>query len=108
MEWVTGIGYHGHTLQWVQYTRSGEGSGERFCHVTDLPLDGARQAWELSRAARLRWKVENEGFNTLKNGGYGMQHKYSRCHPTAQRNYYQLMHSIYSGVCSPWFSPHPK
>lgn len=35
--------------------------------------------------------MENEGFNTQKNGGYAMQHKYSRHHPMAQRNYYHFM-----------------
>lgn len=92
VRWVAGIHYHGHPLQWVEYTCAGQnGKTERFCHVTDLSLDTSRQAWELSTAARLRWKVENEGFNTQKNGGYAMQHKYSRNHPIAQRNYYQLM-----------------
>jgi hypothetical protein len=28
---------------------------------------------EMVRAARSRWKVENEGFNTLKNQEYSME-----------------------------------
>jgi hypothetical protein len=28
------------------------------------------------RAARARWKIENETFNTLKNQGYNFQHNY--------------------------------
>lgn len=92
MRWVSGLDYRGHTLQWMEYTGQVQGgSAERHCHLSDLPLKTAREAWELSRAARLRWKVENEGFNTQKNGGYAMQHKYSRHHPMAQRNYYHLM-----------------
>lgn len=31
---------------------------------------------EMVRAARSRWKVENEGFNTLKNQEYSMEHNY--------------------------------
>jgi hypothetical protein len=27
---------------------------------------------------RLRWKIENEGFNVQKNGGYGLTHEYSK------------------------------
>jgi hypothetical protein len=39
----------------------------------------------------LRWKVENEGFNTLKNGGYAMEHKWSRNSYRALKNYFQFM-----------------
>jgi len=39
----------------------------------------------------LRWKIENEGFNNQKNGGYQLQHKYSRNNLTAIQNYYQCM-----------------
>lgn len=28
------------------------------------------------RAGRARWKIENEGFNTLKNQGYHLEHNY--------------------------------
>ena len=28
------------------------------------------------RAARARWRIENETFNTLKNGGYNLGHNY--------------------------------
>jgi len=28
------------------------------------------------RAGRARWKIENETFNTLKNGGYNYSHNY--------------------------------
>jgi hypothetical protein len=39
----------------------------------------------------LRWKIENEGFNTLKNGGYGMEHQYARKSYPALKNYFQFM-----------------
>jgi hypothetical protein len=44
-----------------------------------------------SQTGRLRWKIENEGFNTLKNGGYGMEHQYARKSYVALKNYYQFM-----------------
>ena len=31
-----------------------------------------------NRGGRLRWKIENEGFNVQKNNGYEMQHPYSQ------------------------------
>ncbi len=44
----------------------------------------------LQRGGRLRWKIENEGFNIQKNGGYNLQHPYSM-DETAMKNYYLLM-----------------
>jgi len=32
----------------------------------------------LANRGRCRWKIENEGFNTQKNGGYRLEHLYSR------------------------------
>ena len=48
-------------------------------------------AHQVSQAGRLRWKIENEGFNNQKNNGYGLQHKFSRTNFNATKNYYQLM-----------------
>ena len=39
----------------------------------------------------MRFKIENEGFNTQKNLGYGLQHKYSRTTNTAMKSYVSLM-----------------
>ena len=39
----------------------------------------------------MRWKIENEGFNTQKNGGYGLGHKYSRSTFACYKNYYQCL-----------------
>ena len=43
--------------------------------VTDL-LPTAANVAHLVRAARARWKIENEGFNTLKNHGYHLEHNF--------------------------------
>jgi hypothetical protein len=63
---------------------------ERFVHITDIEIntDNCRQ---ISTNGRLRWKIENEGFNTQKNGGYGLSHKFSRTSHTASCNYYQCL-----------------
>ena len=45
----------------------------------------------LSTTGRLRWKIENEGFNTQKNLGYGLQHQYARVNWQAAKNYYQCL-----------------
>ena len=48
-----------------------------------------------SYTGRLRWKIENEGFNTLKNGGYGLEHKWARKSYQALKNYFQFMQMGY-------------
>jgi hypothetical protein len=43
-----------------------------------------------NQAGRLRWKVENEGFNIQKNGGFNLQHPYSQ-DDTARKVFYYLL-----------------
>jgi len=43
--------------------------------VTDITLN-AQNVEKVVRAARARWKIENEGFNTLKNQGYHLEHNF--------------------------------
>jgi hypothetical protein len=62
--------------------------------ITDLPLNKKNIA-KTSFNGRLRWKIENEGFNTLKNGGYNMPHKYARKSYQGMKNYYQFMQIAY-------------
>ena len=43
--------------------------------ITDIDIT-KENARRLVRAARARWKIENEGFNTLKNQGYHLEHNF--------------------------------
>ncbi len=55
------------------------------CRVTD------RNVIALANdAGRNRWKIENEGFNTQKNGGYGLEHAYT-ADPNSAKVFYYLM-----------------
>lgn len=52
---------------------------------------------EIIQNGRLRFKIENEGFNTQKNLGYALKHKYSETSDLATKNYYtclQVAHMI--------------
>jgi len=102
-KWVTKIDYQGHTLNWLsceetikpkKMAASDEVDEEpkttRFVHLTDLSIHIGNIA-DTSQTGRLRWKIENEGFNTLKNGGYGMEHQYARKSYCALKNYFQFM-----------------
>ncbi len=93
--WVSGLHYQGQTLQWFQCVETTEAPKKttqrtRFVYLTNLPVDADNIA-EMVRTGRLRWKIENEGFNTQKNLGYRLQHKYSRCSWNAGKNYYQCL-----------------
>ena len=48
-----------------------------------------------SYTGRLCWKIENEGFNTLKNGVYGLEHKWARNSYQALKNYFQFIQMGY-------------
>jgi len=43
--------------------------------VTDIVID-ENNVIQLVKGGRARWKVENEGFNTLKNQGYHIEHNF--------------------------------
>lgn len=61
---------------------------QRFVHLSDLPID-ANTCAGVSDSGRLRQKIENEGFNTQKNHGYNLEHKFSRVSFSAMQIYYQ-------------------
>lgn len=52
-----------------------KGKEIRFSWVTDLTLTD-ENVYEIMRAGRARWRIENETFNTLKNQGYNLGHNY--------------------------------
>jgi hypothetical protein len=48
---------------------------QHFSWVTDFVMT-KENVYEIMRAGRARWKIENETFNTLKNHGYNLEHNY--------------------------------
>ena len=105
----TGILYHRkYILHWVQCleTRTkirkpgtvADAKTESSCfeYVTNIKTD-KNNVQAVAFFGRLRWKIENEGFNTQKCSGYELSHKYSRNSYTALKNYYcllQIAHAI--------------
>ncbi|RLD69622.1 MAG: hypothetical protein DRI87_09415 [Bacteroidetes bacterium] len=83
-------------LNWVECTETiekyetEEKNTKRFVHLTDMIIDRTT-AVQISYTGRLRWKIENEGFNTQKNQGYNLKHKFSRVSLIAAKNYYQCI-----------------
>ncbi len=48
-----------------------------FAWLTNFPICSDTVAELGNQGARCRWKIENEGFNTQKNGGFNLEHAYS-------------------------------
>ena len=94
--WLSDLEYRGHPLQWLECvelitpSNGDKPTHHRFVHVTNLSVTSATVI-PISRTGRLRWKIENEGFNTQKHLGYGLQHKYARVNWQAAKNYYQCL-----------------
>jgi hypothetical protein len=96
------IPYKKHFLNWFQCleTRVKDIAPEKrtekdiqsscFEYVTNI-TPNKENIVELTCSGRLRWKVENEGFNTQKCRGYELEHKYCRKSYTGLKNYYTLL-----------------
>jgi hypothetical protein len=91
----TGIEYHKkYTLNWVQCEETRKKGDKKdsscFEYVTNMEPD-KDNVREIAYAGRLRWKIENEGFNTQKCGDYQLEHKFSRKSYNGLKNYYTLL-----------------
>lgn len=100
-DYVTGIAYEGQQVNFIERGESGEGKYP-FYFLTDLPVT-KRSVKELSEAGRRRWAIENEGFNTQKNHGYNLGHRFSHNYQAWKNHYYliQIGHMI-SQVIEAW------
>ena len=99
--WINELEYKNTPIHWIDCieetrvtntaTKKADQMGTtHFVHVTNLVITN-ETACQISEGGRLRWKIENEGFNTQKNGGYTIEHKYSRVSFQALKNYYQCL-----------------
>ena len=98
--WVNEIAYvdterREHTvsvLECLETTRDEDGRPQttRFKWVTNFTVTAKRVTTLANEGGRLRWKIENEGFNIQKNGGFELEHVYSQ-DPTASKIFYFLL-----------------
>jgi hypothetical protein len=91
----TDIEYHKkYTLNWVQCIENRNKDDKKetshFEYVTNIKPD-RDNVREIADNGRLRWKIENEGFNTQKCGGYELEHKFAEKSYNAMKNYYTLL-----------------
>lgn len=77
--WTTDIQYHKHVLHVIrsidQYKEADE--QKTFLYLTNIKPTKILVCALANGAGRQRWKIENQGFNMQKNGGYNLEHVYS-------------------------------
>ena len=88
--WINDVDFGDRTANVFECLEETAEGNKHFIWLTGFRID-AKNVEELSeRGGRQRWKIENEGFNTQKNGGYGLEHAFSENH-VALKNFYLLM-----------------
>jgi hypothetical protein len=69
---------------------NGQPHTTRFRWVSNFNVTAQKVISLANQGGRLRWKIENEGFNVQKNGGYALEHAYTQ-NPTAAKVFYFLL-----------------
>jgi len=95
-EYLNDLEYDGRYFSWVEChetivkTKDQTTSLQRFTYITNISQTNENVV-QTADSGRLRWKIENEGFNAQKNLGYALEHKFSRKSFPAMQNYYQCL-----------------
>lgn len=94
--WANGLAHvddqgRRHQLNAFECREDRDGKSTTFVWLTNIALSHGRQVMTLANGGgRCRWKIENEGFNIQKHGGYALEHAYST-HPQALKHWYVLL-----------------
>ena len=88
--WVNELPYKGHTLDVFQEIEISKKRRANFVWLTNFKVNTITVKKLAHKGGRLRWKIENEGFNRQKNGGYDLEHVYSK-DSNAAKNFYFLL-----------------
>jgi hypothetical protein len=68
--------------------RDPDGQEHVFAWLTNFQVKATNVADLANRGGRCRWKIENQGFNNQKNGGFNLEHAYSTKY---YKNWYILL-----------------
>jgi hypothetical protein len=98
--WAEDLAYtdgydHPHSLHLIDCTETRpEAQGQinplHYKWLTNFSLTSGNVDLLANQGGRLRWKIENEGFNVQKNLGFNLEHPYSQ-NPNASKVFYLLM-----------------
>ncbi|HDS09575.1 MAG TPA: transposase [Firmicutes bacterium] len=90
--WINNIDYEGRQVNVLECSELDKKTKQRkkYVWITNFQIDKNNCRNLANKGGRLRWKIENEGFNMQKNGGYALEHAY--CEDiTAIKNFYLLL-----------------
>ena len=95
LSWATNLKHEGrdvHVVFCEETKTNSRGKVESKLHVwlTDLRPNQRNIVKLVNQGGRLRWKIENQGFNEQKNGGFELEHVYGE-NENAWKNYYFLL-----------------
>jgi hypothetical protein len=81
-QWARGIMFKDtkgrlHEVHVTECRETNDHKSVRFKTITNIPPT-RENVPDLCKGGRLRWKIENEGFNVQKNNGFNLEHAYSR------------------------------
>lgn len=96
--WAHDITYKEHTINLIHCVNFYKSDNERkkFLYLTTISTTTTTVRFLANGAGRQRWKIENQGFNMQKNGGYNLEHVYSENENAAKCFYLclQIAHII--------------
>jgi hypothetical protein len=98
--WVDDIAYvdslkKEHTLSAIECLetkpdKEGQNNTTKFKWVTNCHVSSRNVTTLSNDGGRMRWKIENEGFNVQKTGGYELEHAYTN-NPNSAKVFYLLL-----------------
>lgn len=90
--WVNDMNHEGHTFSVLECEEVKKKTGEvtTFVWISTIRVTKSNCQKFANQGGRLRWKVENEGFNIQKNGGYNLEHAYTES-TEGMKNFYFLL-----------------
>jgi len=95
--WVNDIGCRDRSFDVLKLCESkidkGKTVNTKFVWMTNFKVN-RQDVFKIAKGGRLRWKIENEGFNIQKNRGFNLEHPYSQ-NETSMKNLYLLLQIAY-------------
>jgi len=95
IQWVNALDYQGMSLAFVRCEETDCKTGEKKCFAWLTSFEVTREnVRAIAAGGRLRWKIENEGFNEQKNG-YDMEHFCDCSNPDVMRALYLILQTAH-------------
>lgn len=88
-KWVNDIFYNNHKLNLLELKELKKKQETKFVFMSSIKINN-KKPQIIAEFGRMRWKIENEGFNVQKNQGYELEHMFS-LDPNGMKNHYMLL-----------------